>query len=727
MSPIAIRRLRILPVSRGEGLSGQESAVVQAELASLGYRLSNPALLEQIDASWLIGHAERCRLLAAERGGDRDYVPLFLGFPESTPEDGEYLMKRIVGFIGTALALWEQDDSAVTLDNGTVVPRWLFSLREFGADPVTQFQTKSLFERAREQLAGRKADASVEWIDLALSFPEETDEALRDWMIASLRAKSSLKDEAREDVRALLRRFGAEGIDLDDLPFKEHRALVLATLWEASAYDEVVKLATSATDALRLFAVLTGTDASLSEEVKYPRMTRAQRRCVLRILDEAPSLGEDLRRHRNLWRAVSRGLHAAEHARRFPKAASALSALRDGKVSTFASVTEGHLQARRLDELLVHLSLRPGVFTRRLHELLRRFSGEEETVLSAYAAVAHRVPLKTLLVLDAHLGSINDRLRRAVIIKTGAIQVLDNPAYRALDEATVLAARAVLEEAMLAQLASRPSWSESSVWIDPALRQVTVPLQQRAASDGLITLGRGSRIPLSSDKVLRLFVWWKQSQRRTDLDLSCITFGADWSYQGHVSYTNLKAEGIVHSGDLQSAPHGAAEFIDIGLSTLRAAKADARYLAPQVYRYSGEAFAQMEAMAGWMVRDRVDSSIKSFDVKTVQNAFQLTGQRAYSVPFVVDLVSQEIVLVDLYMGSKTFHNAVEGAYFNVARACEQVVDFALTRPTMERLACLHRKARGATWASREQAALTFGVSEGTYAASDVERVLSELL
>src|SRR5690606_29387588 len=139
---------------------------------------------------------------------------------------------------------------------------------------------------------------------------------------------------------------------------------------------------------------------------------------------------------------------------------------------------------------------------------------------TAFREAAPRLTLKHLLVLDAHLRTVDEWPRRAVVNKRGTARVVPSPQHR-LDGESRAALTEIVSDAIAAVIArDKGPWPGRRVWIDPALRQITVPLQQRKAADGLLTVGRGSKLPLPECRVLRLFVWWKQAQRRTDLDLS---------------------------------------------------------------------------------------------------------------------------------------------------------------------------------------------------------------
>lgn len=180
----------------------------------------------------------------------------------------------------------------------------------------------------------------------------------------------------------------------------------------------------------------------------------------------------------------------------------------------------------------------------------------------------------------------------------------------------------------------------------------------------------------------------------------------------------------MHSGDLQSAPHGAAEFIDI---SLRALAKSVRYLAVEVHRFAGSAFGDIDCHAGWMAREKVDASYQSFDIKTVVNKFDLSGRTGYCVPLVVDLENQEIIMTDLYVGSRAMNNNVENSHRTVSLLTGELARFTTTRPTLHQLASLHAKARGAVLTSESRADIRFGINGCTYNANEPEALLAELL
>lgn len=722
MKTIALNRLNLLGIAQGDGLSSAQQVTFLAELAKLGYRVTNPEILNHVSASFLMDYKHWLKVLAKRRGGNVKYVPLFKKFPEGIPEDGAYFLKRVLGYIGNALNLFP---NAVELSNGTKVPKWLFNIYEFGADPITQMQSKELFELAVKQNAQKKGDTHVEWMDLTIVHDEALLEALKNYMLQLLYAKSSIKQELHGDLFDLLDFFGVKDVDADLVVFKETKSLLMKYLWNKGELEAVARFAKTATDVLRLFAALTGSDVSLSEKIKFPKLSRKARRTVLSILEKSASLAEDLKRYKGLWLEIGRYLHPTEYAKQYPRTAAIFDALRNGKIETYNSKTEQLLLKKELNQLLVHLEAKPGVFARKLHEVLRTFPTEVDFILTSFEKNIAKVTLKNLLVLKAYFSSINEEEYRTIVNKKGKMKILPNNAFAALSERQIDKVVLILEKSIRMQLANKETWEDKAIWVDPALMHYTIPLQQRKASDGILTVGKGSKIKVDFTKVLRLFIYWKQATQRTDLDLSVIQLGKEFNYLGHVSYTNIAADGITYSGDIQSAPMGAAEFMDITLTKL---KPEVKYLAIQVNKYCGDNFQDMDCHAGWMLRDKATSDVKTFDIKTVANKFDLNGVGGYAIPLMVDVDAQMIISTDLYVSGLRFHNNVEGSTDDVSTLCSQLARFVKTRPVMSDLAYAHVVARnGALTSFKENADITFGLNDCTYNATDVEQILTELI
>lgn len=722
LADVLLRRERILVVS--DGLSDPKKKLIfLSELASLGYE---PVDTGKYSDSVLRRHSSIIQSLKKLKAGHVDYVPLFSGFPDKVPSELEHFSKRFYGLMGNVLGLFTNGQ---TLDSGVIVPEWLFDLNEFGADPITQFQDLGLFLRGIENQKAREEDTAKSLSKIRFVSEHEGWMIGQEYLNRVLSAKSSIKETLKDDIEKLLELYDVGVIDAEKITFKETKTYLLKHYWEKGDYESACELVTSPTDFLRLFASLTGGDVSLSQKIKFPKLARKQRNLVVQTLNGFPNLAEDLNRYRGLWIAIGRGLHVGEYRTKYTNVATAFNALRNEKIETWNTVVESNLSNGSYQAVLGLLKQRPSEFARRLHALLRMAKSESEqsNIVASFSAVADKIPLKTLIVLERYIDTIDSCENRTVINKKGRIKIFKNDLH-VLNRKVVEDVRKAIEVAVLCRISSeKSSWEGKKVWIDPSLSSFVVPLQQRKASEAFLTAGRGTRIKFDDSKVLRLFIWWKEKSTRTDLDLSLIQFDEKMNYQGHVSYTRLADEGIVHSGDITSAPHGAAEFIDVKLDVLK--KKGVRYIAPQIYRFAGNSFAEMdECYAGWMCREKVDHNYKSFDIKTVENAFNLNGNAAYSLPIIVDLQTNEIVFVDLYVGMRELHNRVENSLDSVSTIAKEVVKMTETKPNIFALAKYHAMARGAEQVeSREDADLTIGISDCDFNATKIESVLSEFL
>lgn len=722
LADVLLRRERILVVSDGP-TDPKKKLIFLSELASLGYE---PVDTGKYSDSVLRRHSSIIQSLKKLKAGHVDYVPLFSGFPDKVPSELEHFSKRFYGLMGNVLGLFTNGQ---TLDSGVIVPEWLFDLNEFGADPITQFQDLGLFLRGIENQKAREEDTAKSLSKIRFVSEHEGWMIGQEYLNRVLSAKSSIKETLKDDIEKLLELYDVGVIDAEKITFKETKTYLLKHYWEKGDYESACELVTSPTDFLRLFASLTGGDVSLSQKIKFPKLARKQRNLVVQTLNGFPNLAEDLNRYRGLWIAIGRGLHVGEYRTKYTNVATAFNALRNEKIETWNTVVESNLSNGSYQAVLGLLKQRPSEFARRLHALLRMVKSESEqsNIVASFSAVADKIPLKTLIVLERYIDTIDSCENRTVINKKGRIKIFKNDLH-VLNRKVVEDVRKAIEVAVLRRISSeKSSWEGKKVWIDPSLSSFVVPLQQRKASEAFLTAGRGTRIKFDDSKVLRLFIWWKEKSTRTDLDLSLIQFDEKMNYQGHVSYTRLADEGIVHSGDITSAPHGAAEFIDVKLDVLK--KKGVRYIAPQIYRFAGNSFAEMdECYAGWMCREKVDRNYKSFDIKTVENAFNLNGNAAYSLPIIVDLQTNEIVFVDLYVGMRELHNRVENSLDSVSTIAKEVVKMTETKPNIFALAKYHAMARGAEQVeSREDADLTIGISDCDFNATKIESVLSEFL
>ncbi len=181
--------------------------------------------------------------------------------------------------------------------------------------------------------------------------------------------------------------------------------------------------------------------------------------------------------------------------------------------------------------------------------------------------------------------------------------------------------------------------------IDPQMLGVRVAASARAASGGLEGLAPGSVLPLTPQgtepaTTARLFMHWAQKDKTgsIDLDLSAVAYDAVGNTVAQCTFSNLRAPGMVHSGDLRSAPLpvGATEYIDLDLAQLRAA--GAVMVLASVYSFTSVPFSGMErASCGLMSRADTARGAREMDLSTVRLKFDLRGEQTSCTLLAIDL------------------------------------------------------------------------------------------
>ena len=275
---------------------------------------------------------------------------------------------------------------------------------------------------------------------------------------------------------------------------------------------------------------------------------------------------------------------------------------------------------------------RPGELVRRLDHLLR--IARPDQIEPLLAALTEALPSVSAAVLLSAIGALRVRatipagpaswprcgrdpyrrcrptaavggpLRRVFFPagSTSRAHVIDD--VRPPLPAPLLARAVGLLEGELLRRAAALAPVDVSI-VDAGTDGLVVPFAERTAARALVTLARGSVLPVPAGRYLRLFCHWQENPgQRVDLDLSVALFDPQWNHVDTCDYTHLRVAGggAVHSGDLTSAPAplGASEFVDLDLRRL----ADqARYAVVVVFSYNDVSFVDMaEAFAGWMVR-----------------------------------------------------------------------------------------------------------------------------
>ncbi|MFG2298154.1 MXAN_6230/SCO0854 family RING domain-containing protein [Streptomyces sp. NPDC048603] len=732
---VLLRRLQKVyvdqpPAAASPGREGVRP--LEGELLERGHALS-PELHAALGALAPTDLAEeRLRLLALVdglMGSDRVHRPLFRRFPFSIPRDTErWYVDRVFALLLQAPA----QPCVLCGETGTVHPVapcahlvcracWdgadytgcpVCHRRVDPADPFLRPDDRATRKaRAKDKAGDRAGNTSgdragntaggglpagpLRLLRLGTDLPADCAR-----VVSSLLARQTpLSPEDRDDLALLLHRAPAA---LDwlptEIPVRETKALVLGTLlagWRTqdAARPLLASRLTTATDVLRLLAVVSGGDAGLLPLPRFTGIGRPLRRELLGVLDALPAqhLVEDLLRHPTAWKRAAEVLHPFERYARHPRAALAFAVLRDTKVTpatpfgaalvdaatahpdavrlhgdrirpaTWAGRLEQALSERRLGEACALAGQRPGELVRRLDHLLR-LHGADPLVPELEKALARGLPAVGAGPLLSALGALRVRgedrtgSRRVFFPRGRVASALSVAEERPpLPAPLVASVVALLEGEVLRRFADTDGEPYDLAVLERGLAELTVPFAERTAAKALVAVGRGSTQALPEGEVLRLFLHWTEpAGTRTDLDLSVAFFDGDWNFTGLCDYTELThgpdGAAAVHSGDLTSAPapDGATEYVDLDLAAL-ARHGDA-FAVPLVFSYNNVPFDELpDAFAGFIALPADGPRDSSYDPRTVRQRFDLAGDSRVCMPMVVDLGARRALWADVHL------------------------------------------------------------------------------
>ncbi len=584
-------------------------------------------------------------------------------------------------------------------------------------------------------------------IPIGLGVTDRCIDILRDLATA----KGSLSAQDKDDLAEGLRKIEqVEWVLPEHIPYKENLAFIAAILLESGRADSQ-KLAPyfrTATDVLRLAAGLSGLDTDLAWAKKLPQLRnvfanvynlnqairgsasvepnsnsrtayhfrkfrRAERRLLLGLLERTVNPLEDMVLYREQWKRLGELLHPGEMRTRYPRAFDAFTALRrERSIPTTRTEIERGMKERD-PAVIAKLGTRPGELARRLDALLR--SQPEHTAMIIKQLEQHLCSLAVPLLLQmmAHFSHRQERRTYRVFFPKGnmgkVVAVYDRlPALHVSVTSRIVQ---LIRDELKRRFHDRPALG--TVYIDPQLQQIPVPLSQRSASRALRALPRGSRIPMPDGDTVRLFCWWKNmnhgSDRRVDIDLSAVLLDTNWQPIETLAFYNLQEKYAVHSGDIVDAPHGASEFIDLYLSKIRQSTS-ARYILMQVACYTGQAMSELpECFAGFMMRDDPQAG-EVYDPSTVKARFDLTVEAQQCVPLVLDLQEWEMIWLDAVPRNRSFRITAADNMTSLQMLGHAFTD--LRRPMLAELFQLHAEARGTIVNRAEDADIVFALDEG---------------
>lgn len=439
----------------------------------------------------------------------------------------------------------------------------------------------------------------------------------------------------------------------DNQTFKVKENLVFLTY--SFPDNGLEKYYKTAVDVLRLAAAYSNGDITLATPTKF-KLSRPQRRMILQLLDNVDDV-EGMGAYSEQWKRLARTLHyrSDNNDKKYPTAAINLEKIQTGNYTTVNSKIE-----KAVKELDIELLEKyPGIYARRILELLRKHPQEKDTILQSFSTIIGKVSVPVLLGLYNLLRSPGkeELSHRLIRIKNGEENktfLLENRLSNN-DDLTELST--IILDGIEAQGESK------KVVFSKDASHYAMPLYTRNISKGSTAIGLGSRLPLDSDKnTIRLFMHWKDFDKsidyynhRVDLDLSAIFLDNNFDFINNITYYNVRIDDIgYHSGDITSAPEGASEFIDININ--KALDNGIRYVVPTIYNYTQQPLNNIpESFTGFMMRNKVNNG-EIFEPSTIKHSYDLNNGATNNTPYIIDLKNREIVWLDTALKPSSYKN-----------------------------------------------------------------------
>ena len=430
----------------------------------------------------------------------------------------------------------------------------------------------------------------------------------------------------------------------------------------------------TAVDVLRLAAAYSNGDITLATPTKF-KLSRPQRRMILQLLDNVDDV-EGMGVYSEQWKRLARTLHyrSDNNDKKYPTAAINLEKIQTGNYTTVNSKIEKAVEEFNLELLEKY----PGIYARRILELLRKHPQGKDTILQSFSTIVGKVSVPVLLGLYNLVRSPGkeELSHRLIHIKNGEENktfLLEN---RLNKEDYLTGLSTIILDGIEAQ------GTNKKIIFSKDASQYAMPLHTRNISKGSTAIGFGSRLPLDSDKnTIRLFMHWKDfdnseeydgfafSENRVDLDLSAVFLDDNFDFVNNITYYNLRVGDIgYHSGDITSAPEGASEFIDINID--KALDNGIRYVVPTIYNYTQQPIKDIpESFTGFMMRDKVNNG-EIFEPSTIHHSYNLNNGATNSTPYIIDLKNRELVWLDTALKPSIYGN------YNVANNIDNFTVFA---------------------------------------------------
>jgi hypothetical protein len=465
----------------------------------------------------------------------------------------------------------------------------------------------------------------------------------------------------------------------DGVVFKENLVALLVKLIEKNIS---VRL-TSAMDVLRVAVGLSGGDISLKTNTKFKKFSRPERRQLLAILNNTSNLEEDVARDKNRWQKLLCRLHPGDYG--YSNVCSVYNKLYNDDLTSFNSELDKHIKAGNKKALQL-AKTRPGVFVRRLHELVNKFGDLAVTAFSS-TLVVDKLSVIQLLKLEKYVETISLRSNLTIAPKGnwGKLRIVPNKkSFTKTQEKTLLR---IIREALKRKLDE----------VKPvALDEQTKSIVLQTSDSELAPYGRGTRFPIPDNvKFIRSASYWQmKGYGNIWFDNGWNFFDDKWSSMGTCCWDHNHQKGSAFSGDPTNSKEmsgKACQMIDLYPEELL--RQGVRYCVWNILCFSHKSFNDADDVFAALQWGEEKQTGKLFEPSRCQLAFQLKGDNMTKFIAYIDLEKMELVYMDANLRGEV--SSARRNQDNLARVMPAFTEYLDTLPTVYDLfKNCHKSKRG---------------------------------
>lgn len=555
---------------------------------------------------------------------------VYKNFPKEVLEmsQAEYWIKQILMYIG--------------------LPNELFTQKEEPRDALFEDVTLKVLHAANDQTA-------YDIFHSLLTLPNRWTETQTD------------------HSKYLLSLFGkglAIKLDMDAIGFKENgiNAIVYARANNIATNVSI----TTATDALRLAAGLSGADVSLRTDVKFKKFKRSERRFLLSLLEASKNLEDDIAARPDEFKKLFMVLHPGDYS--FARVNAAYDKLYKGQAKSFAAKVDLSV----ISDLNL-LSTRPGEFLRRFHAVYSIFQKE---AVDVFVKLLPKLSTQQLVKFRKYLETINSR-KQLVYPPRGnwnKLKIVQNE-KKAIAKAHLDTLDAAIDAVLRTRLAEI---LPEGVALDISAEYVKLQTNDQK----LASYGRGTAFPIPANiKFVRAASYWGDKNsfargRNTWMDNGFNFFDEKWNPVGTICWNATSwGDAAAFSGDptnSKTSDGKACQVIDLYLDKLQ--KRGVRYAVWNVLSYNNIPFDDVDDIFASLQWGEEADKGKIYEPSRAQMEFQITGQNKTKYIAYIDLFKRELVYMDANLKGEV--QSATGNAHNLAAVMPAFVEYLESLPSV---------------------------------------------